>query len=519
MSEKTTEKMGRMSGKHLRVLIICCLLAAASLGLQSNVAGVYYTPVSDDLGIGRGAFTMHMTILTLTCAVVTLFVPAIISRVDFKKLLVGSILVNAAGTALMGAVSSTTLFYILGAVRGIAMSFFFSVPITMVINNWFVKNHGMITSLAFSFSGIAGALFSPILTYLIGAIGWRFTYVLNGAVMIVLGLPAMLLGWHMDPRDDGLVAYGYTGASAEGKTETETREPVRASLFSVAFFALFVRAVFVAGITSVAQHFPGYMSSVGLTALSATILSAAMVGNIGFKFLLGILSDKLGAFRGVVTMIVLTLIGLSIITFMRDPKVVLAGALLFGASYSVGSVGTPLLTRTFFGEENYNKMYPPIAFATNVGYSVIMVIVGFMYDSYGSYTAALILSFVMIALIFGGLFLAKNTCPVEEISGRSRRKEARKLEKEEKKAAERRAAEEEKKEEDAPEPVREEKEEPVEAPSEGSVPETIFDYDGKEPEGPSDEEKYDIFKEDLNPHLELKLGEGDDEKIEIIVEE
>lgn len=48
--------------KHWSVLIYCCGLAAASIGISINSSGVFYTPVSKSLHILRGTFSMHMTL-------------------------------------------------------------------------------------------------------------------------------------------------------------------------------------------------------------------------------------------------------------------------------------------------------------------------------------------------------------------------------------------------------------------------------------------------------------------------
>ena len=52
------------SSKHWLVLIVCCGLAASSIGVSINSSGVFYTPVSTSLGIMRGTFSMHMTIFS-----------------------------------------------------------------------------------------------------------------------------------------------------------------------------------------------------------------------------------------------------------------------------------------------------------------------------------------------------------------------------------------------------------------------------------------------------------------------
>lgn len=48
--------------KHWSVLICCCGLAAASIGISINSSGVFYTPVSKNLHMLRGTFSMHMTL-------------------------------------------------------------------------------------------------------------------------------------------------------------------------------------------------------------------------------------------------------------------------------------------------------------------------------------------------------------------------------------------------------------------------------------------------------------------------
>ena len=54
--------------KHWIVLAVCCGLAASSIGVSINSSGVFYTPVSESLGIMRGTFSMHMTIFSLVTA-------------------------------------------------------------------------------------------------------------------------------------------------------------------------------------------------------------------------------------------------------------------------------------------------------------------------------------------------------------------------------------------------------------------------------------------------------------------
>jgi MFS family permease len=407
--DNTESKRGKMSSAHILILISCCMMASASFGLQSNVAGVYYAPVTDDLGIGRGTFSFHVTLLVLSCAIVSLIIPTILKKVDFQKILLPAAVINALTTALMGVFKNPGGFYIMAVLRGSSMSFFFSVPITIIINNWFVKNRGLFMSLVFSFSGIIGVIFAPLFTNMINSIGWRATYLVNGILTGLFCLPAILAKIHISPATKGLTSYGIEERSEDENTYTDNKEKLKVSYFSIPFISLFIGAVFVTGTMSAVQHFPGYVQSIGVLGATATVVSAAMLGNIVFKFLMGVLGDKLGAFKGVVTMMISMAAGLVLITFTRNSATILLGSFMFGAGYSVGTVGLSLMVSEFFGSENYSKIYPPIAFAANVGFSVIMTLVGFIYDTFGSYFVAWILCFALLALAYGFFLLAKNT--------------------------------------------------------------------------------------------------------------
>lgn len=88
--------------KSWLVLIALCGLAAASIGISINTSGVFYSVVSEDLGIFRGAFAFNMTIFSLVNAIAGLFVVRLFDRFPFKLVLTASVILATLSTGLMG---------------------------------------------------------------------------------------------------------------------------------------------------------------------------------------------------------------------------------------------------------------------------------------------------------------------------------------------------------------------------------------------------------------------------------
>lgn len=396
--------MKNKSSKHWIVLAMCCMLACASIGVALNTSGVFYSPVSESLGILRGDFAMHATIFSIVTAFTMLIAPTILRIYSFKLILIVATVLAASSTALMGAVSHVWLFYILSAIRGFSTGMFSGVTLTIILNNWFEEKIGIATSLVFSMSGVGGALVSPFLTAVINAVGWRLAFVVQGLLIAALCIPAIVYPFHIKPQIDGLLPYGYVQKEGEeivnsSKYDFKFTNPV--------FIVFFIYCGIFCMIPSVSQHLPGFAQSIGMSAATGSIMvTAVMIGNIGFKLIIGAVAEKLGPLMSTIIMMGINALSAIVIMMTHSEMLMIAATFTFGSCYCVGAVGMPLLTKKFFGQENFNNVYSKISFAANIGTAVALSIIGYIYDIFGSYY----LAFMMVLIINAASVLMLMYC-------------------------------------------------------------------------------------------------------------
>lgn len=382
------------SKRHWLVLAGCCGMSASALGVNINTIGVFYTPVAEALGVYRGDFAMHSTIAAITMAIMSLYIPRIVALYRFKMVLIIGVLTAALSTMAMALTTNMWLFYLLGAIRGFGSGVFALVPVTTLLNNWFEEKNGLVMSIAFGFAGVGGAIMSPLFTSLIQSIGWEMSFVVMGIIMGLLCVPGILYAGSLNPADEGYLPYG---AKSEEDIETDDRakemkrtlENKPVSYKGMAFISLLVVALFHSSIVGIVQHLPGIAEAVDLsTNVGALMLSASMIGNILFKLLIGVMSDKLGAVKSVLIMIAINFVSLFMMSFLHLPTTMIAAAFLFGTVYTIPPVGLPLLTNAFFGRVRAMRVYPILSFTSGIGTALAMSLVGYVYDFTGSYQTA-----------------------------------------------------------------------------------------------------------------------------------
>ena len=386
--------MKEIRGKYLLVLIAMCGVIAASIGITTNTAGVYITPVSEAFGVGKGAVSMTLTIANLVYAMAGLLAAGLFNRNSYRTVSLVSMIVLAASTAAMGLCQNMAMLYVCSAVRGLSAGLLGSVTATTILNSWFVKNAGLVTSIAFGFSGITGALLSPVISAIISRFNWQTGYFFSAVVIVLMELPAVLLPIAYEPEVLGMKALGYEESSEKEKNVEESNGK---AVSLAPFLLVLVFASFAAFATALPTHLPGIAESYGL-GVGALCLSVCMAANTGGKLLLGVLMDKFGEKRSILAYGCGIMAGLLLLQFVRVDFSMLAGAALAGLSYSLGTVGTVMVCRAVFGSENYGTVYPKVALGGTLSNAAGASIIGFIYDFTGGYSLALVLIFFMTAV-------------------------------------------------------------------------------------------------------------------------
>ncbi len=379
---------------QLSVLVVCCCIIAASIGMLTNSAGVFFTPIAEDLGVGKGAVSMSLTLANIAYAFGGLMTVKVIHENNFKKMVFLFGTVYAISTALLSIAQSVILLYVFSLIRGASTGIAGMVLVTILINNHYKEGVGFATSIALGFSGIAGALLSLVFSWMIGIAGWRLTYVVEGILAFLLYLPCIVGPVSLNNR------------IKEDAVESKDTTASTTGVVPLPIFVLVCAYTFlVASVTALPQHFPSLAST---AAVGSLMVSVTMVMNTAGKIILGALSDKIGAEKALEGYGVLVVIGLIVlVSFKSHPIFSIVGAVLVGLVYAMAAVGAVLLSHNLF-RESYNAYYPKVSLVGTISNALFTTAVGFVYDIANSYAPALWLAALFAIIAIGTLVYANK---------------------------------------------------------------------------------------------------------------
>ena len=372
------------------VVFVLCLLACSTIGVP-NTYGLFYQSLSSVLNTGKANATLHVSIAGLATGFSSPFIVKILKKISYRTVMISGIILLAVSGYVIGTSHDLLLINIMGILRGIGLACTSNVIITMLTGNWFLARRGTISGIIMSFSGIMGSLFSPVVSMFLERYGFTNAYLICIAIMVLLALPAVFIPFK--PEDIDMKAYGY-GKELETKDSYEGRYEF--SLKSTAFILLVITSFLVICVTTLTSYLPSYVESLKQSAGNgAALLSASMVGNVLFKFLIGLSIDRKGVLFSFVTFMLISFTGLLMIVLIpQNATLLFIAGILYGACYAVNKVAIPLTIRIFFGDEKYGEAYSVLSLCENIARSAIITSIGFIFDTSGSYLICFIIALI-----------------------------------------------------------------------------------------------------------------------------
>ncbi len=141
------------------ILICCCLMMSVNVGLSFSCAGIYYSPVSQSLGVTVGEFGIYMSIMYVTSSLMLPLAGKMLERYSARMLFSVSSAVMGIDFLAMSLFRHVWEFYISGGVMGITLAFLLYLSFPTIINRWFHTRVGMMIGICSAASGIGGIFF------------------------------------------------------------------------------------------------------------------------------------------------------------------------------------------------------------------------------------------------------------------------------------------------------------------------------------------------------------------------
>ena len=402
----------KISVSHYLIVATGIALCVGPSALTLSCAGIFFTPVSDALGVGKGEFAFYMTVLFLTMFFTLPLAGRLIARQDIRLVLSGAVITVSATLFAMGFFDAVWQFYIAGAFIGFGQSFLIYLAVPTLINRWFKQKAGRFLGLCMAFTGIGGVLFNPLGDYLIQTYGWQAGYQTFGCLALIIALPFTALAIRSYPADKGLRPYGQEAKNDHEEEELDGISAAQA-FSSKSFYALVVFAGLIGFVSVVYQFLPSYGASLPLSeqfpAIAGTIAAAAMAGQAIGKLGLGVIADK-SISAGMWTAILAGSAGLAMLWLLPGfYAAILLAAFLFGPFYACALVQVPLMTKAMFGMRDYSQIYSRISMCSAIMAALAATAWGYLIDWFGFYIlfAASLALLAAIALI-GSYALRSN---------------------------------------------------------------------------------------------------------------
>ena len=360
--------------------------------------GLFIKPLAEAFGWHREAISAGFSISALTLAAASPGLGFLLDRFKPRSIVLPCIAVFSVAYASLAFLTPHLLhFYFTFFLIGLVGNGTAYIGYSRAISTWFNRRRGFALSIMLAGTGV-GAMLLPVLAQaVITHLGWRAAYLTLGLLAFTVGFPLTAAFVRERPL-----------ARQDQDVSTETGEPVATALATPAFWILaatvFLYAISVNGTIA---HLSALLTDRGVSTAGAA-WSVSIIGSTSIigRLLTGLFLDRFFGPRVSQIMLLMTVLGILLLSVANSLTVGLVAAALIG--FSMGSEGdiTPYLLGRYFGLRRFSTLYALTWTTYAIGGATGPLLVGRVFDTLGSYRPIAIQLLALPALVPGLLMFA-----------------------------------------------------------------------------------------------------------------
>ena len=361
-----------------RLAVAVALSTIGGVGLWSTV--IVLPTIETAFGVDRGGASIPYTATMISFAAGGIMMGRLTDRFGIVvPLVIGALML---GIGYLASAAATTYWQfvlaqsLLVGMLGSSATF---APLVADVSLWFVRKRGIAVAIVASGNYLAGAIWPPILTYAITAVGWRYAFVLIGVFCLVTLLPLGLL-LRRRPVLEARIGPGVGHRAAGGPP---VPPGVLQALLVVAAFSCCV------AMSMPQVHLIAYCGDLGYgAARGAEMLSIMLACGVVSRLASGFVADRIGGVGTLVLGSTLQCVALVFyLPFNGLTSLYLVSA-LFGLSQGGIVPSYALIVREYFPAREAGARVSLVLMISVVGMAAGGWISGKIFDLTGSYQAA-----------------------------------------------------------------------------------------------------------------------------------
>jgi MFS family permease len=400
------------------VILALCFANMIVMRGVNGAFGVYYLALLEEFSWSRSDGATIASANFVVYAIASPLVGLAFDRFGPRLLMpLGAFLVGAGLVASSFAASLLGMYVSYGIITALGQGALSFDGHNALISLWFVSRSATAIGIASMGQGVGALVMVPLTQILIDNVGWRWTYVATGSLLLLILVPANAIFQRRAPQDVGQFPDGDNSSPAQNPDRHSTKhagerdwtlgEAVRSFPFwciTVGHLALGT-ALFLINTPAIA-HFV----AVGYEKLAASFYFG-LIGfiRIGATIIWGSLSDRLGrskAYGLATTVTALGVVGMIVMTFGAPLWLVYLTIALYGIGHSAGNPTYGAVIGDIFSGRKIGLIFGFLEISFGFGSAFGSWIGGYLFDTNGTYAW----SFAVCLLCFTISGLAIHAC-------------------------------------------------------------------------------------------------------------